>query len=538
MNQLIAESPTITGSIQLKGFLKPGYESILTAEALAFVAALHDPFNTQRLQLLEERKETQQRINAGHFPDFLPHTSDIRNSAWKIDAVPGCLQNRRVEITGPVDRKMIINALNSGANLYMADFEDATSPTWQNIVEGQLNLKDAVQKQIGFTAAGGKQYTLDSNPAVLKVRPRGWHLEEAHIVIDGRPASASLVDFGLFAFHNGRTLAAQQRGPFFYLPKLENHLEARLWNEVFDATEKILQLDSGTIKATVLIETITAAFEMEEILYELRTHIDGLNAGRWDYIFSIIKKFHRYPEFVMPDRALVTMNVPFMRTYARHLVQVCHRRGAHAIGGMSAFIPGKDEEANTRAYQKVIADKEREAGQGYDGTWVAHPRLVKVAKDIFDKVLGERLHQKHIMPELQDAAASDLLYIASAGGTITANGLRTNINVALLYLESWLSGTGAAALYNLMEDAATAEISRAQLWQWINHQARLEDGRPITAGLYQAVCDAEYEMIYHSFADNAKDTDNLAKARLILDSLVLTESFEDFLTLKAYPYIQ
>jgi malate synthase len=420
----------------------------------------------------------------------------------------------------------------------MADFEDSTSPTWDNIIEGQLNLKDAIRRQINFTSTEGKSYTLNDHVAVLKVRPRGWHLDENHILVDGNPVSASLVDFGLFVFHNGSLLAERSQGPFFYLPKIESHLEARLWNNVFTSSEHILGLAPGTIKATVLIETITAAFEMDEILYELRQHIDGLNAGRWDYIFSMIKKFNKHPEFVLPDRAEVTMNVPFMKAYAQLLVKTCHRRGAHAIGGMSAFIPSKDEAINEAAYQKVKADKERESSQGYDGTWVAHPKLVEVARNVFDAVLKDKPNQKHVLREDFTASAKDLLRIDSAKGKVTEGGFRTNINVALLYIDSWLRGIGAAALYNLMEDAATAEISRAQLWQWIQHKIKLDDGRVATSSLYQTICEEEYEKIRQQMKSAGQDTISLSTARLLLDRLVLNPQFEDFLTLKAYLHIQ
>jgi malate synthase len=538
MNQTVASPKVKTGNVQIKGVLKPGYEKILTPEALEFLGHLHSHYNQKRLALLEQRKLRQQRLDAGEFPTFLNFTEAIRDSNWKIDPIPACLEDRRVEITGPVDRKMIINALNSGASVFMADFEDSTSPTWENIIEGQLNLKDAARKNISFTSPEGKSYNLDENVAVLKVRPRGWHLEESHILIDGLPASASLVDFGLFVFHNGALLAEQKQGPFFYLPKLENHLEARLWNNVFTTAEQTLGIADGTIKATVLIETITAAFEMEEILYELRQHMAGLNAGRWDYIFSVIKKFNKHPEFVLPDRLQVTMNVPFMKAYAQLLVKTCHKRGAHAIGGMSAFIPSKDEAINQAAYEKVKADKEREASQGYDGTWVAHPKLVDVARTIFDAALKDKPNQKHVLREDFAATAKDLLDIRSANGQVTEAGFRTNVNVALLYIDSWLRGIGAAALYNLMEDAATAEISRAQLWQWIQHKVRLEDGRTATSSLYQTVSDEEYEKIREQFKATDQDTLSLSTARLILDRLVLNPTFEDFLTLKAYLHIR
>lgn len=536
MNQTVTQSARAS-TVQVKGPVKPKFEKILTPEALEFLGELHERFYLRRSALLEQRRERQQRINNGDFPDFLNSTKSVREGDWKIAPVPDCLQDRRVEITGPVDRKMIINALNSGANVFMADFEDSTSPTWDNIIEGQSNLYDAVRKEINLTTEDGKSYQLNDDVAVLKVRPRGWHLEEGHIAINGRHSSASLVDFGLFVFHNARTLADRSEGPFFYLPKLESHLEARLWNDVFTAAEEMLGLDSGTIKATVLIETITAAFEMEEILYELREHMAGLNAGRWDYIFSVIKKFQLYRDFTMPDRSLVTMNIPFMKAYAQQLVKVCHKRGAHAIGGMSAFIPSKDEAVNKVAFEKVRVDKEREATQGYDGTWVAHPKLVEIAKEIFDKVLGNRPHQKNVLREDFTLKASDLLNISSAKGTITAEGFRTNVNVSLLYIESWLRGTGAAALYNLMEDAATAEISRAQLWQWVYHGANLEDGREITPLLYYEVCEEEYQKIRKQFTANQHPTLCLSTARLILDRLVLNHYFEEFLTTKAYLHI-
>lgn len=538
MNPALSESTTFTGNVQLKGACKPGFERVLTTEALEFVSDLHDQFSQRRTQLLELRKERQASINEGELPDFLPKTKFIRESQWNIDPVPHALLDRRVEITGPVDRKMIINALNSGANVYMADFEDSTSPTWENIIEGQYNLQDAVRRTINFTSGDGKSYRLNDKVAVLKVRPRGWHLEEAHLVINGKPASASLVDFGLFIFHNGKYLARQGQGPFFYLPKLESHLEARLWNDVFTAAEKRLGLNPGTIKATVLIETILAAFEMEEILYELRQHMAGLNAGRWDYIFSIIKKFHKNPRFIMPDRAQVTMNVPFMKAYAQQLVKVCHKRGAHAIGGMSAFIPSKDEAINAAAFEKVKADKEREASQGYDGTWVAHPKLVPVAKEIFDAKLGSTPNQKNNLRSDFKLQPSELLDLSSCVGKVTESGFRTNVNVALLYIDSWLKGVGAAALYNLMEDAATAEISRAQLWQWIHHKTKMEDGRIATSAFYNDICDQEYEKVRAHLVSTGQSLQSLSTAKLILDSLVLNPVFEEFLTLKAYTHIQ
>ncbi len=531
-------SPTHTSSIQVKGKPRPGFESILTPDALEFLADLHDQFNQTRLALLEARVDRQRRLDAGEKPTLLRETRKIRESEWKIAPIPECLQDRRVEITGPVDRKMIINALNSGANVYMADFEDSTSPTWENIIDGQLNLRDAVRGTITHTTPEGRTYALNSSTATLKVRPRGLHLDESHILLDGKKVSASIADFALFAFHNGRFLADQQAGPFFYIPKLESYREARLWNDMFNAAEHLLGLEKGSIKATVLIETITAAFEMEEILYELRDHIDGLNAGRWDYIFSIIKKFRVHPEFVMPDRALVTMEVPFMRAYAQQLVKICHKRGAHAIGGMSAFIPCKDESINVKAISKVRADKIREASQGYDGTWVAHPKLVEVARQVFDEKLGSKPNQKDVLCEEIPFDSDDLLDVASAGRIVTIEGVRTNINVALLYIDSWLNGVGAAALYNLMEDAATAEISRAQLWQWINHRVKTTDGHIVNELLYNQICDEEFESIRRRVERSGGDTLSLSTARLLLDRLVLSPNFEEFLTLKAYLHIQ
>jgi len=521
--------------VQVKAPLHPSFKKILSADALQFIAALHRKFNKRREHLLQLRDVRQKEIDHGALPDFLPETKAIRDAEWRVSPIPDCLQDRRVEITGPVDRKMIINALNSGANVFMADFEDSNSPTWRNVIEGQANLYDAVRKEIDFELPDGKQYSLNKEVAILKVRPRGWHLLEKHIVVDRQPVSASLVDFGLFIFHNGRYLASEGDGPFFYLPKLESHLEARLWNDVFLFAEEALLIPRGTIKATVLIETILAAFEMDEILYELRDHIDGLNAGRWDYIFSIIKKMRNHNNFILPDRSLVTMGVPFMRSYAQLLVKTCHRRGAHAIGGMSAFIPSKDEEVNRRAFEQVTADKEREAGQGYDGTWVAHPKLVEIAKNVFDTKLDGEPHQKQVLlPEVHIDTA-DLLNIRAVPRTITEKGVRTNINVALLYIESWLRGTGAAALYNLMEDAATAEISRAQLWQWIHHKnIFLDDGRPMTRDLYQYFEKEEFTKVKNAVSAVTRDLKRIDQARNILNSLVLNDEFEEFLTIKAY----
>ena len=510
-------------------------EQVLTAGALRFVEQLENEFGYRRVLLLEARKREQAMLDSGYLPDFLRDTINIRQGEWKVLPIPDALQNRRVEITGPVDRKMIINGLNSGANVFMADFEDSTSPTWSNVVEGQVNLMDAVRGTISYQSNEGKSYELNSTTAVLNVRPRGWHLEEKNVLIDGKPISASLFDFGLFAYHNGSLLADKQAGPFFYLPKLENHLEARLWNDVFLFAERSLGLTHCAIKATVLIETILAAFEMEEIIYELRDHIAGLNAGRWDYIFSIIKKLKTQRSFVMPERAAVTMTVPFMSAYAKLLVKTCHKRGIHAMGGMSAFIPSKDEEVNRIAFEKVKADKEREAKLGHDVTWVAHPKMVGIAKVEFDKVLGLNLNQKNVLLDGVVVTSADLLNISSAGDKITEEGVRTNIRVALQYIESWLTGVGAVALYNLMEDAATAEISRAQLWQWLHHKnVFLDNGRLFDVSLYKQLEEEEMDELLDQFRDAGRDKQYLNNAEEILNKLVLGEAFEDFLTTIAY----
>ncbi len=427
-------------------------------------------FGERRRDLLRKRAERQTYIEAGFLPDFLPETRGIREDAtWKVAPTPPDLQKRWVEITGPTERKMMINALNSGASVFMADFEDANSHTWQNLIEGHINLRDAIDGTISFTSPEGKQYALNPRTAVLMVRPRGWHLDEKHVQVDGRPVTAAFFDFGLAFFHNARRLIDKGTGPYYYLPKMESHLEARLWNDVFNFAQDELGIPRGTIRATVLIETILAAFEMEEILYELRDHSAGLNAGRWDYMFSIIKKFRSKPGFLLPDRVQVTMTVPFMRAYTELLVKTCHKRGAHAIGGMAAYIPSrKDAEANQLALDKVTEDKERESRDGFDGTWVAHPDLVPVAMQVFEKVLGDKPHQKERMREEVNTSAKELQDFRVPGGEITEKGLRLNINVALQYIESWLRGTGAVAIYNLMEDTATAEISRAQVWQWVH----------------------------------------------------------------------
>jgi malate synthase len=514
--------PVIEG-VELRAPLEGRAEEILVEDALEFVAGLHRRFNPRREQLLSARVERQERIAAGELPDFLPETRELREADWRVDPAPLDLEDRRVEITGPVERKMMINALNSGARCFMADFEDANSPTWENCVQGQANLIDAIERTIELTTPEGKDYRLNEETAVLIVRPRGWHLPERHVLVDGEPMSASLFDFGLYLFHCGRSLLDSGSGPYFYLPKLESHLEARLWNDVFVAAQEELAMERGTIKATVLIETILAAFEMDEILYELREHAAGLNAGRWDYIFSIIKKFRDRPEFVLPDRAQVTMTVPFMRAYAELLVRTCHARGAHAMGGMAAFVPSrKDPEVNATAIAKVREDKEREAKDGFDGTWVAHPDLVPVATEVFDAVLGDRPNQVDRRRDDVSVEAGDLLDVRVPGGEVTQDGIRDNVSVGLQYLESWLGGVGAAAINNLMEDAATAEISRAQIWQWIRHGE-------VERGHVREVEERELEQVAGEGRWN--------EARAVFDRVALEEEFEEFLTLPAYEYL-
>lgn len=515
-----------TTEIEIIGRIDPEFRAILTPEALQFLAKLEREFRETRQTLLQRRLDIQLRIRSGMLPDFLEPTYRLRaDSAWRIGSVPPDLQNRRVEITGPVERKMMINALNSGAQVFMADFEDANSPTWQNLLQGHINLKDAIDGSISFTSPDGKRYRLKENIAVLIVRPRGWHFPEKHVLVDGIPMSASLLDAGLYVFHNARRLIEKGTGPYFYLPKLESHLEARLWNDAFLWMQDELNIPRGTIKATVLIETILAALQMEEILYELRDHIVGLNAGRWDYIFSIIKKFQGRPDVLFPDRAQITMTVPFLRAYTELLVRTCHKRGAHAMGGMAAFIPSrKDAAINEIALAKVREDKERECSDGYDGTWVAHPDLVPIAREPFDRLLAERPHQKERLREDVAVSARQLLDFHIPGGYITESGLRNNISVALQYMDSWLQGTGAVAIFNLMEDAATAEISRSQLWQWLHHpHAVLEDGRKITAELYRTI-----------FGQEAQQNSLAAQ---IVDRLVMNPEYTDFLTLPAYEYL-
>ena len=499
---------------------------ILTPEASAFLTKLAREFEARRQQLLARRRARQQQIDAGQFPDFLPETAHIRQAEWTVAPIPHDLLDRRVEITGPVDRKMIINALNSGADVFMADFEDSNSPTWQNNLEGQFNLRDAVEGTISYVSPEGKRYNLNSKVATLLVRPRGWHLVERHFEVDGAPISASLFDFGLYLFHNAQSLIRKGTGPYFYLPKLESHLEARLWNDVFCYAQDELGIPRGTIRATVLIETILAAFEMDEILYELRQHSSGLNCGRWDYIFSFIKKFRNHPAFVLPDRSTVTMEKHFLKSYVDLLIRTCHRRGIHAMGGMAAQIPIKnDPAANEKALDKVRQDKLREVQAGHDGTWVAHPGLVPVAKEIFDAHMKEA-NQIGCRREDVHVTAKDLLAVPE--GEITEEGLRWNIDVGLQYLESWLRGSGCVPIYNLMEDAATAEICRAQVWQWVRHRATLSNGRPVTQ-----------EMVRQAIAEqkNKLKGSRMAEAAEIYEHMMTSPDFAEFLTLVAYDYI-
>lgn len=522
--------------IEIRARVSEQYAEILTPDALDFLAMLQRRFGDGRSRLLKLRETIQQQLDAGWLPDFPSETEAISNGDWQVAPIPEDLQNRRVEITGPCDRKMVINALNSGANAFMADFEDANSPTWDNMVSGQINVRDAVNRTIEFSdRQTGKTYQLKDKTAVLLVRPRGWHLLEEHILIDGQPISASLFDFGLYFFHNACKLVEQGSGPYFYLPKLENRHEAALWNEVFVAAQEALGLPLGTIKVTVLIETILAAFEMDEILYALRDHIVALNCGRWDYIFSFIKKFRHRPDFVLPDRQQVTMTTHFMRSYSLLTIKTCHRRGALAMGGMAAQIPIKsDPVANEAALAKVKADKEREVGDGHDGTWVAHPALVTIACEVFDREMPDA-NQLSVLRDDITVTATDLLTVPK--GKITEAGLRNNIRVGILYLTAWLAGSGCVPLYNLMEDAATAEICRAQLWQWLHHKAELEDGRKIDLPLFETILDEEIALLQSEIAMQASWQATFDKAIALFVQLVTADSFEEFLTLPAYRHL-
>jgi malate synthase len=524
-------SPEING-IQIRGGTPQGAAEILTAGALRFVAGLARRFESMRRQLLQCGHERQQQIVDGHMPDLLAETAAIRDRSWTVAPIPADLRDRRVEITGPVDRKMIINALNSGANVFMADFEDSNSPTWRNNIEGQQNLRDAVRRQIEFASPEGKQYRLNPKVATLLVRPRGWHLVEKHVLVDGAPVSASLFDFGLFFFHNAAAQLERGTGPYFYLPKMESHLEARLWNDVFTFSEAELGVPHGTIRATVLIETILAAFELNEILYELRDHSAGLNCGRWDYIFSYIKKFRHRPDFVLPDRAQVTMERHFLRSYVDLLIQTCHRRGIHAMGGMAAQIPIKnDSEANQRALDKVRADKLREVRAGHDGTWVAHPGLVPVAKEIFDAHMST---PNQITVSRDDVSVKPADLLAVPEGEISQAGLDLNVDVGIQYLEAWIGGNGCVPIYNLMEDAATAEISRTQVWQWVRHGARLSGGSRVDADLVRRTIPRQLEKIRGLVGASRFDSGNFDRAARLFEEMSLSEDFPEFLTLPAY----
>ena len=519
---------TLGRGIELRGDAVERASEILTPAAVDFVADLARAFEPTRGRLLAARAERQAELSAGGELGFLAETQPVRDGDWRVAEAPPDLQVRKVEITGPTDRKMVINALNSGASVYMADFEDANTPTWDNVISGQVNLWDAVRRQIDFTSPEGKRYALGDTLATLVVRPRGWHLFEKHLVVDGAPIAGAFVDFGLFLFHNARTLIERGSGPYFYLPKLESHREARLWNDVFVRAQRSLGIPTGTIKATVLVETFPAAFEMDEILYELRDHSAGLNAGRWDFIFSVIKKFNHRPDFLLPDRAQVTMTVPFMRAYTELLVRTCHRRGAFALGGMAAFIPTrKDPEVNKVALAKVREDKVREAHDGFDGTWVAHPDLVPVAMAEFDRVLGSRRNQLERTRDDVRVSEAQLRAVGVPGGTITDAGVRSNVSVGIQYLESWLRGVGAAAIYNLMEDAATAEISRSQVWQWVHHGATTAEGTAVTKDAIRTIGRDEVARLD---GPGRRFGDALA----LFEEVALADRFVEFLTLPGY----
>ena len=528
---------TYPAGIEITGEVTPEYAEILTPEAVGFVAMLQRAFGRRRAELLERRTQRQAEMDAGALPDFLPETRAVRDDDWTVAPVPPDLRDRRVEITGPPDRKMVINALNSGARMFMADFEDANAPTWGNLVGGQRNLRDAVRRTIAFTNPDGREYRLNEETATLLVRPRGWHLPERHMLVDGEPVSGSLFDFGLYFYHNARTLLERGGGPYFYLPKLESHLEARLWNDVFIRAQEELGVPRGSVKATVLIETILATFEMHEILYELREHSSGLNCGRWDYIFSYIKRLRGQPEAILPDRALVTMTVPFMRAYSLLVIQTCHRRGAHAMGGMAAQIPIRNApEANEAAFARVREDKQREVRDGHDGTWVAHPGLVATATEIFDAGMPG---PNQIERRRDDVAVSAGELLAAPEGAITEDGLRTNISVGVQYIASWLRGQGAAPIRNLMEDAATAEISRAQVWQWVRHpKGVLSDGRTVDLPLFKAILDEEMGEIRSDVGEEAYGAGRYEEASALFERLTTDDEFAEFLTLPGYEILE
>jgi len=524
-----------TEGIEIKDIAKPPFSEILTPAAVRFAASLERKFGARRLELLEKRQVRQIEINAGKMPDFLTETKSVRESDWKVAPIPKDLLNRKVEITGPVERKMMINALNSGANVFMADFEDSNSPTWQNNIEGHINLRDAVNRTISFKSPEGKDYKLSDKIATLLVRPRGWHLNEKHMKVDNKEISASLFDFGLYFFHNAKALIKNGTGPYFYLPKMESHLEARLWNDVFNFSQDELKIPRGTIRATVLIETILAAFEMDEILYELKDHSAGLNCGRWDYIFSFIKKFREKPEFLLPDRVQVTMDKAFLKAYVELLIKTCHRRGIHAMGGMAAQIPIKsDPTANEAAIEKVRQDKLREVKAGHDGTWVAHPGLIQIAMDIFNQNMKSE-NQLDVKREEVQITAKDLLAVPK--GDITEMGLRKNVNVGILYIESWLRGQGCVPLYYLMEDAATAEISRTQVWQWIHHHAKMTNGAQVTAELIGKIVKEELSEIEKALGTEKFKSGKFKLASEIFYEMSTRKECPDFLTIEAYKYL-
>ncbi len=527
-------------ALEIHGTVDAVAEEVLTADALDFVAALSGEFGPRRDALLRARAERRGRLRSGEeVLGFRPETEEIRRSDWSVAPAPADLRRRWIEITGPTDRKLVINALNSGADGFMADFEDANAPTWRNLVAGQLNLRDAVDGTIAYDGSDGRHYALSERIATLLVRPRGWHLPERGLTLGGEAISGALVDFGLYAFHCAARLLAAGSGPYFYLPKLESHREAELWNDVFVFATEALGLPPGTIKATVLIETLPAAFEMEEILFALREHSAGLNAGRWDYIFSAIKCFPDRREMVLPDRSAVTMTVPFMRAYTEQLVAVCHRRGAHAMGGMSALIPSRaDEAANVQALDGVRADKEREASQGYDGSWVAHPDLVPVAREVFERVLAGRPNQLGRRREDVSVTAEQLLDLGATPGEVTESGLRTNVSVGFQYLSFWLGGRGAAAINSLMEDAATAEISRTQIWQWVHHAVTLSDGRPVTPELVRRILDEETARIRELVGEETWRTGRPAETRQLFEHVALSEPLIEFLTLPALDLLE
>jgi malate synthase len=531
---------SVTDGVQASAPPDESLADILSPEALAFVGELHRRFEPRRRELLAARRERDAELRRGGTLDFDPATQGIREGDWRVPEPPADLRDRRVEITGPTDRKLTINALNSGAQTFMADFEDANSPTWRNVVEGQRNMIDAIERTITYDSAeDDRHYELADETATLIVRPRGWHLEERHVTVDGDPVAGALVDFGLFFFHSARRLVDRGSGPYFYLPKLEHHTEAALWNDVFVFAQDALGLPQGAVRATVLIETLPAAFQMEEILHALRDHSAGLNAGRWDYIFSAIKSFRDRPEFVTPDRTDVKMTVPFMRAYTELLVRTCHRRGAHAMGGMAALIPSrKDPEANERAIEGVREDKRREATDGFDGSWVAHPDIVEPAREEFDRVLGERPNQIDRRRDDVRTAAADLLNVAATPGQITEAGLRNDVSVGFQYISFWLGGRGAAAINNLMEDAATAEISRAQLWQWIRHGARLDDGRTITRELVAQMLDEEMARIREEVGEETWRAGRPEDTREVFERVTLSDDFPEFLTLVAYEKLE